>query len=92
MTNREASKNDKHSSELAAWGNPSNCVPLVFEHLKANQFLHELSEASRDEDGKKNSSEFKTYWRHCVSVTLQCCNAGVIRHKLERLPSLLEVQ
>ena len=92
---REVSKNKKYSSELDVWGNSSNCIPLVFEHFgrwgwNANQFLHELSDRSRDEDGK-NSSEFITHWRLCFSVTLQRCNACVIRCKLERLPSLLEV-
>ena len=85
---RKVSKNKKYSSELDVWGNSSNCIPLVFEHFgrwgwKADQFLHELSDQSR---GKKNSSEFMTYWRRCFSVTLQHYNARVSRRKLEDCP------
>ena len=37
------------------------------------------------EDGRKNSSEFKTFWRRCLSVALQRCNASVMTRKLARL-------
>ena len=36
-----------------------------------NQFLHQLSLQSVDEDGRKYSKEFKTFWQHCLSVALQ---------------------
>ena len=63
---------------------------LVFEHFgrwgsEAAQFLHHLSLQSIDEDGRKNSHEFKLLWRKCMSVALQRCNANVISRKLARL-------
>ena len=72
------------------WGHPSNCIALVFEHFgrwadDALQFLHRLSLQSINEDGRKNSSEFKTFWRHYLSVALQRCNASVMTRKLARL-------
>ena len=38
-----------------------------------------------DEDGRKNSHEFKLLWCKCMSVALQRCNASVISRKLARL-------
>ena len=52
---------------------------------EGQRFLHEISQHSRDEDGKANSIEFKTYWRRLFSMTLQRCNASVINRKLDRL-------
>ena len=57
-------------------------IPLVLEHFvfwgqEGQRFLHEISQRSRDEDGKANSIEFKTYWRCLFSMTLQRCNASV---------------
>ena len=40
---------------------------------------------SIDEEGTKNSRDFKTFWRRCLSVALQGCNASVISRKLARL-------
>ena len=87
---REQEKAQKYANEWDIWGNPSNCIPIVFEHFgcwgkQANQFLHHLSLQSVDEDGNPNSHEFKTFWRRCLSVALQRCNASVITRKLTRL-------
>ena len=65
-------------------------IPLVLEHFgfggqEGQRFLHEISQRSRDEDGKANSIEFKKYWRRLFSMTLQRCNASVINRKLDRL-------
>ena len=58
-------------------------VPLVCEDFghwgqEAETYLHQLSIRSTDEHGKNNSSQFKTYWRECLSTQLQKCNARVI--------------
>ena len=71
------------------WGNSSNCIALVFEQFgrwehDALQFLNRLSILSTDEDGRKNSREFKTYWCRCLSGALQRWNANVISKKLGR--------
>ena len=73
---REVEKSKKYAGEWDVWGHPSNCIALVFEHFgrwgdDALQFLHRLSLQSLNEDGRKNSSEFKTFWRRCLSVALQ---------------------
>ena len=87
---REVEKSKKYAGEWDVWGHPSNCIALVFEHFgrwgdDALQFLHRLSLQSINEDGRKNSSEFKTFWRRCLSVALQRCNASVMTRKLARL-------
>ena len=87
---REQEKIQKYANELDIWGNPSSCIPIVFEHFgrwgkQANQFLHQLSLQSVNEDGSPNRHEFKTFWRRCLSVALQRCNASVITRKLTRL-------
>ena len=43
-----------------------------------------ISKSSVDEDGKHNSTEFKTFWRRRLSIELQRCNAQVIIRKLSR--------
>ena len=80
---REAVKSQKYAGEVDMWGRSSNCIALVFEHFgrwghDALQFLNRLSILSTDEDGRKNSREFKTYWRRCFSIALQRSNANVI--------------
>ena len=87
---REVKKSEKYARERIVWGLPSNCIPLVFKHFgrwgsEAAQFLHRLSLQSIDEDGRKNSRDFKTFWRRCMSVALQRWNASVISRKLARL-------
>ena len=62
----------------------------VFEHYdrwddEAQQFLKTLSLMSYDKDGHQNASNFTTYWRHCLSVQLQQCNARVISRKTSRV-------
>ena len=47
-TKREQQKLLKYSEEFDIFGNPSNCVPLVFEHFghwgwRAHQMLQDLS-------------------------------------------------
>ena len=87
---REQEKIQKYANELDIWGNPSSCIPIVFEHFgrwgkQANQFLHQLSLQSVNEDRSPNRHEFKTFWRRCLSVALQRCNVSVITRKLTRL-------
>ena len=86
---QEAVKSQKYAGELDMWGKSSNCIALVFKHFErwghdAFQFLNRLSILSTDEDGRKNSREFKTYWRRCLSIALQRYNANVISRKLGR--------
>ena len=87
---REVKKSEKYARERDVWGLPSNCIPLVFKHFgrwgsETAQFLHRLSFQSIDEDGRKNSLDFKTFWRRCMLVALQRCNASVINRKLAGL-------
>ena len=70
---QEAVRSQKYAGELDMWGRSSNCIALVFEHFgrwghDALQFLNRLSILSTDEDGRKNSREFKTYWCRCLSM------------------------
>ena len=62
-------------------------IPLVLEHFgcwgwEAHKYLHQLSEKLVDEFGKKNEGQFKNYWRRCLSVALQSCNAKVLSKKI----------
>ena len=87
---RDIKKSEKYARERDVWGLPSNCIPLVFKHFErwgseAAQFLHRLSLQSIDEDERKNSRDFKTFWRRCMLVALQRCNASVISRKLASL-------
>ena len=75
---RENKKIEKYNGERHIGGNSSELVPLVCEHFgywgkDSVRFLNRISLRSRDDDGKINSAEFKTYWRHVLSVTLQRC-------------------
>ena len=75
---REAVKLQKYAGEVNTWGRSSNCIALVFKHFgrwghDALQFLNRLSILSTDEDGRKNSKEFMTYWCRCLSIALQRC-------------------
>ena len=86
---QEAVKSQKYAGEVDMWGRSSNCIALVFKHFgrwehDALQFLNRLFILSTDEDGRKNSREFKTYWHRCLSIALQICNANVISRKLGR--------
>ena len=84
---REEKKKEKYSTET----HPGGFSPkLVLEHFgfwgqEGQRFLHEISQRSRDDNGKANFIEFKTYWRRLFSMTLQRCNASVINRKLDRL-------
>ena len=42
-------------------------------------------QTDRHKDRQTDSSEFKTFWRRCLSVALQRCNASVMTRKLARL-------
>ena len=62
-------------------------IPLVLEHFgcwgwEVHKYLHQLPEKSVDEFGKKNRGQFKNYWRRCLSVALQSCNAKVLSKKI----------
>ena len=75
-TKRENLKIKKYYLELLPGGIRPTLVPIVFKHFgcwgeKAEGYLKKLSQLSRDEDGKKNASTIKTYWRSVFSVCLQ---------------------
>ena len=77
---REDIKHNKYSKEQLPGGHPPTLIPLVFEHFggwgeEASTFLNKISNLYRDEEGRNNSSDFKTRWRRRLSVQLQCCNA-----------------
>ena len=52
--------------------------------LGGSQVPRQPSEKSVDEFGKKNGGQFKNYWRRCLSVALQSCNARVLLKKISR--------
>ena len=90
---RENKKIKKYNGERHSGGNSSDLVPLVCEHFgywgkDSVRFLNRISLRSRDDDGKINSAEFKTYWRRVLSVTLQRCNTSIINRKMDRLACL----
>ena len=65
----------------------SKCTPVVLEHfgtwgVTADRLLNTLSLKFKDQEGKNNSADFKTYWRRRFSITLQKLNALVIMKKL----------
>ena len=87
---REGKKREKYSRETHTSGGSPCLIPLVFEHYgrwgnAGEKFLHQISLRSRDDDGKVNSSEFKTYWRRLMSITLQRCNSMVLAKKIDRI-------
>ena len=80
----------KYGQQFDTFGNSSTCIPVVFEHFgrwggRAQSLLRDLSTLSVNEDGQNNSTDFIAYWRHCIFVALQRCNARVITRKLSRL-------
>ena len=86
---REEMKNDKYDSEILPGGNASKCIPVVFEHFGTwgvatdrllEHFVTKIK--SKDQEGKNNSADFKTYRRRRFSVTLQKINARVIMKQL----------
>ena len=83
----EEKKIEKYSKERHTGGGSPCLIPLVFERFgcwgnNGEKFLHQISLRSRDEDGKLNSIEFKTYWRRILSITLQHCNSSVLAERL----------
>ena len=89
---REEIKHKKYSHEMLPGGYSPSLIPLVMEHFgrwgqEASDYLNQLSRLSRDEDGRPNPSDFKTHWRHRLSVQLQRCNARVIARKMARAAS-----
>ena len=85
---QQHSEQRRGSTQSIPGGYISECIPLVFEHFgrwgwEAQKFFINISKSSVDEDGKHNSTEFKT-WRRRLSIELQRCNAQVIIRKLSR--------
>ena len=92
---REKRKEDKYQHERLPAGDVMSFVPLIFEHFghwgeKAEGFLKELSKELTDEDGHSNTCEFVGYWRKCLSLQIQKCNAGMIFRKLLSLTELTD--
>ena len=83
---RQEIKAKKYLGEILPQGSSPSAVPLVFELFgqwgeKALKYLDDLSHLSRDESGQKNPANFKLFWRRCLSVELQKCNASVMSRK-----------
>ena len=84
---RRQQKVTKYGQQFDILGNSSTCIPVVFEHFgrwggRAQSLLRDLSTLSVNKDGQNNSTDFIVYWRRCISVALQQCNARVITRKL----------
>ena len=63
-----------HTTRLRAfWALGLGSPEILRQHLKI---------LCIDEDGKHNSTEFKSFWRQRLSIELQRCNAQVIIRKL----------
>ena len=85
---KEEKKIEKNSKERHTGGGSPCLIPLVFKHFghwgnSGENFLHQISLTSRDEDGKLNLIEFKTYWQRTLSITLQRCNSSVLAKKTD---------
>ena len=83
-------KMTKYSSEVLLDGSVLTFRPLTFEHFGlwgdgALNYLTELSKKSLNFEGHPNATEFKSYWRQRLGVTVQSCNSEVIFRKLKRL-------
>ena len=84
---RDEKKEAKCYSELLPEGFCPLVIPLVFEHFgrwgeQAVRYLNKLAKSARDDEGRRNETDFKTKWRSITSVTLRCCNAKVVSDKL----------
>ena len=55
--------------------------------VEAEKLLGNRLEKSRDIEGRKNTAEFRNYWRRHFSIVLQRCNSKVILNKLARVSS-----
>ena len=80
---REDIKHSKYSKQQLPGRYTPTHIPLVFEHFgvwgeETSTFLNKLSKLYRDEEGRKNPSDFKKNWRRRLSVQLQRCNALVL--------------
>ena len=83
---REERKYVKYNQELIPRGIKPSFVPLVLEHsgrggIQASNYLKKLAETSRDDEGKKNKTHFKTKWRSLISIQLQRYFTKVIADK-----------
>ena len=85
---QEEKKEAKYNSELLPEGSCPLVIPLVFEHFgrwskQTVRYLNKLAKSARDEEGRRNETDFKTKWRSIIiSVILQHCNAKVVSDKL----------
>ena len=91
-TRRENLKIKKYDQKLLPGGFRPTFVPVVFEHFgcwreKAEGYLKKLSQLLRDEYGKPNASDFKSYWKFMFSVCLQRSTARVIDRKIKKIVS-----
>ena len=92
---REKRKRTKYDQQTVPGGSTSDCTPVVFEHfghwgVEAENLLNELAQKSKNLEGRKNSGEFKTFWRCRFSIVLQRCNSRVILNKISRISSSSE--
>ena len=84
---RDEKKEAKCNSELLPEGSCPLVIPLVFEHFgrwgkQAVRYLNKLAKSARDDERRRNETDFKTKWRSITSVTLRRCNAKVVSDKL----------
>ena len=90
---REEKKEAKYNSELLPERSCPLVIPLVFKHFgcwakQAVIYLNKLAKSARDEEERRNETDFKTKWRSILSVTLQHCNAKVVSNKLISIATL----
>ena len=91
--NKRETKRVKYNQERLPGGREKDHVtPVVFDNfgrwgVEAEKLLNNLAEKSRDIEGRKNTAEFRNYWRRRFSIVLQWCNSKVILNKLARISS-----
>ena len=84
---QEKKKEAKYNAELLPEGSCPLVIPLVFKHFgssgeQAVRDLNKLAKSARDEEERRNETDFKNKWQSISSVALQRCNAKVVSDKL----------
>ena len=80
-------KETKDNSELLQERSCRLVIPLVFVHFgrwgkQAVKYLNRLAKNARDDEERRNETDFKTKWQSILSVTLQRCNVKIASDKL----------
>ena len=63
----EEKKEAKYNSEMLPEGSCPLVISLVFEHFgcwgeQAVRYLNKLAKSARDDEGRRNETDFKTKW------------------------------